>query len=349
MTPAVTIVIPTFNRSSDVRTLLQALREQSCQDFDVVVVDNSSTDDTASMIAEQQNDVWQSRLKYTIKQPNGPASARNLGARQSDSEFILFMDSDIRPHHEWVERALAHFSANPRLGALSGMVLYAFDPTLVNAYGGDQGGFGLCWDIDEATPKSRIKQSRQVIWANCSALMVRHDLLDRIEGFDERYFYGYEDSELGWKINSSGQELWVFPDLEVLHNVHPDPGNASPQIVFHYCKNRLCSLIKTTDTLGLATRVPLLIGYTVVDALYRSPRLPKLKSIWWNLCQLRETLRQRASLQRQRVVSDKAIYAMGSGRWFPPVPLAGQRRRGVPGLEIPGARDLPETCVDDRI
>lgn len=348
MAHAVSIVVPTFNRADDIRELLLTLQQQSCQDFDVIIVDNSSSDNTAAVISESMA-AWPGRLQYHVKPPNGPASARNLGASMSDSHFLLFLDSDVRPHPDWIERALAHFSDHQQLGAVAGLVLYAFDPTLVNAFGGDQGYFGLCWDQDEATPRNQVSGPRRVIWANCSALMISRPLFDHIDGFDERYFYGHEDSELGWKVNTVGQEVWVFPDLEATHNVSPVPGEANDVIVWHYCKNRLCSLIKTTSTGGLFLKVPLLLGYTMLDAVLRAPRMVKLRALWWNIQQLRQTLELRNRLQNKRVVADKAIQSLGSGRWFPAERLSGQRRRGVPGYPLSATPGKVDVRADDRV
>lgn len=150
----VTVVIPTFNRSADVQRALANLWVQQGVAVDVIVVDNSSTDGTADMVAQQQQQVWGERLRYLRKAPEGPASARNLGVRQATTPYVLFHDSDVELSPNWVQHAIAYLDQEPRLGAVGGHIVYAFEPSRVNAYGGDLGWFGLAWDVSEGEPLS---------------------------------------------------------------------------------------------------------------------------------------------------------------------------------------------------
>ena len=90
--PTFSVIIPTFNRLSLLKSTLESVWRQTFTDFEVIVVDDGSTDDTAawlSEIASKEKPITQ------IKQPNaGPGAARNNGAENSRGEYLAFLDSD---------------------------------------------------------------------------------------------------------------------------------------------------------------------------------------------------------------------------------------------------------------
>jgi len=343
----VTVVIPTFNRAVDLERGLGHLARQAVGMPRVIVVDNSSTDRTPEMIRALMP-AWAGRLSYIRREPNGPASARNTGLAATTTPYVLFLDSDIDLPADWVERALAHLVHDPGLGAVGGYILYAFDPAGVNAYGGDLGRMGLGWDVGEGTVLDPANGSAQRIWINCSAMLARANAVREAGGFDESFFYGYEDSDLGWRLNLMGQRIAVFPDLRARHNVSADPGPAHPAIVFHYCKNRLRSVLKNASAGNLAVMLAGYALYSLADLLVRPPRGAKLRAVAWNLARLRETLAMRRAVQQQRTVPDSVVFGLGSRRWLPPTALAGRRRRRAGETRRPGSAPLNQSA-DDRL
>jgi GT2 family glycosyltransferase len=344
----VTVVIPTFNRCADLERGLRHLAAQSVGPLQAIVVDNSSTDRTQQMI-EALMPEWDGRLRYIRREPNGPASARNTGLAATTTPYVLFLDSDVDLPPSWVERALAHIAPDGGLGAVGGYILYAFDHAGVNAYGGDLGLMGLAWDVDEGTVLDPATGPASRIWINCSAMLARADLVRGSGGFDERFFYGYEDSDLGWRLNLMGFRVAVFPDLRALHNVNPHPESAHDSIVFHYCKNRLRSVLKNASPARLPTMLACYVAYSCADLLARAPRGAKVGALVWNLTHLRETLALRRDVQRRRMVSDAAIFAQGSRRWLPPTPLGGRRRRPAGATIAPAPARPAGSASDDRL
>ncbi|MEM7363417.1 MAG: glycosyltransferase family 2 protein, partial [Pseudomonadota bacterium] len=192
-----------------------------------------------------------------------------------------------------------------------------------------------------------VDKAAQRIWANCSAMMMRRQLFLDIGGFDETFFYGYEDSDLGWKINLVGNDVMVLPTLYTYHNVLAQPGLADGRIVFHYCKNRLRSLIKNASRWSLPVRLIGYLGYSAVDLVVRSQRQAKFSALMWNIKNVRETLELRHQIQRQRVRTDTDVFGIGSGSVFPSVPLGQHRRRPVAGA--PPNEATHQSTVDDRV
>jgi GT2 family glycosyltransferase len=234
----------------------------------------------------------------------------------------------------------------PELAAVGGRIVYAFDRARVNAYGGELGWFGLAWDVDEGAPLRPDAGEADRIWINCSAMLARREETMAAGGFDDTFFYGYEDTDLGWRLRIAGHAVRVVPELIALHHVDAVTGAAHPDIVFHYCKNRLRMLLRNTQGRRVLRVLGTYLLYTAADVVLRGPRAPKLRALGWNLVRWRTVLDLRAQTQAGRRAGDAAIFATGSGRALPPTRLAGQRRRSIAG----GAEPLTGTrAVDDRV
>ena len=110
--PAISVVIPTYNRSSLLERALESVEAQSFRDFEVVVVDDGSTDDTAAGLRH-----WEARDRFrAVFEPHrGAAAARNRGARIAQGEILTFLDSDDTVEPGWLERTLPFF-AEPEVG-----------------------------------------------------------------------------------------------------------------------------------------------------------------------------------------------------------------------------------------
>lgn len=349
-TGVVTVVIPTYNRRADVLRALAALARQCGPPVHVIVVDNGSTDGTAEAVKGEQA-AWCGRLRYLRKTPEGPASARNAGLALASTPLVLFQDSDVELPPEWTARALARLHVEPDLAAVGGRIVYEFDPARVNAYGGALNWFGLAWDIDEGQPLPSLdaegKTAIERVWINCSAMLVRRSSATEVGGFDERFFYGFEDTDLGWRLRLAGHSLKVVPELVARHHVDVATGPAHPDIVFHACKNRLAMLLRNAQSVRLPLVLAGYLAYTAVDLVLRGPRAPKWRALKWNLLEWRNTRMLRAATQRLRRADDAAVFACGDGRWFPPSRLNGLRRRAIP-------REGPATTsdgvpADDRV
>jgi glycosyltransferase involved in cell wall biosynthesis len=100
VTAAVSIVLPTYNRAAFLPEALAAVRAQTFIDWELIVIDDGSTDDTGEVVGRLTAG-WQQAVRY-IRQPNrGPAAARNAGIDHADGRYVAFYDSDDLwlPHH----------------------------------------------------------------------------------------------------------------------------------------------------------------------------------------------------------------------------------------------------------
>src|SRR2546428_5466695 len=103
--PLVSVILPTYNRADTIRRAIESVRNQTLQDWELLVVDDGSTDDTAGMIAARY--AGEPRLKLIRQENQGVSAARNAGMRSSAGKYLAFIDSDdeFLPHHLELESA----------------------------------------------------------------------------------------------------------------------------------------------------------------------------------------------------------------------------------------------------
>ena len=97
--PYFSIIIPSYNRVHIIERAILGVLEQTFRDFEIVIVDDGSTDNTKSTIQELND----SRIKYIYQNNAGVCAARNTGAKQAEGEFLIFLDSDDTVEKSWLE------------------------------------------------------------------------------------------------------------------------------------------------------------------------------------------------------------------------------------------------------
>jgi GT2 family glycosyltransferase len=328
MGPHASVIIPTRNRAASLEHTIRALWAQRPEDneIELIVADNASTDDTAACVESlRTHSPWP--IKYVrLAVDQGPAGARNAGARVAAGWALLFVDSDVELYRDWIQPALRCLEQAPDIGIIGGKLLYAARPTHINMFGGELSPIGLAWDAEEGVPSSRVTRIGERLWAPSSAVMVRRAMLDRIGLFDDTFYFGFEDADLGWRANLAGFRCVCHPDLIALHHATPSGRTAGRTIVFHYAKNRLRSLLKNYSTASLAKYVPMYLAYSLVEVVVRPCRRERLKALGWNVRWLRDTLRERQRVQRLRGRADRDLRGYFSRRLVPATTLARRRR-----------------------
>jgi glycosyltransferase involved in cell wall biosynthesis len=123
--PDVTVAIPAYNAGLTIGAALQSVFDQTFTNYEVVVVDDGSTDDTASQIAR-----WGDRVRYTCQPNSGPAAARNEALRHARGRYVAFLDADDVWLPRKLEHQIAYFARFPDTGLLHTATLVSREPTL---------------------------------------------------------------------------------------------------------------------------------------------------------------------------------------------------------------------------
>lgn len=204
--PEVVVVIPTFNKAEKLPPLLAALAEQTLDPdrFEVVVVDDCSTDRTGDVLAELSAALpLRLRLLRTERNSGGPSVPRNLGWRASTARVVAFLDDDCLPAPSWLEKALADIQAHPAWGVTQGCTIA---PPEVDF--NTLSRWHVWRVVDGPGP-----------WFEATNIFYRREALEKLGGFDERISWWGEDTDLGWRVLEAGWERGFSEGAVVVHEV----------------------------------------------------------------------------------------------------------------------------------
>src|SRR5689334_12775424 len=118
--PLISVIVPVWNDEKRIGLCIEALRDQSLRSdlFEIIIVDNGSTDSTASVVAQYADVIL-------LDEPRpGSYAARNTGLARARGEYVAFTDSDCTPEADWLEHGLSAVQASADVGVVAGRVVF---------------------------------------------------------------------------------------------------------------------------------------------------------------------------------------------------------------------------------
>jgi glycosyltransferase involved in cell wall biosynthesis len=198
----ISVIVPVYNNPDDLRLCLSALLAAATADCEIIVVDDASTDATASVATAMRVPV------VTLEKNSGPAAARNHGATRARGDILFFVDADVVVGPHAIERVRDFFAAQPRSAAVFGS--YDARPAcrrMLSRYR----------NLLHHFVHQRSAGEASTFWAGCGA--IRRTVFHEVGGFDAERFPrpSIEDIELGYRLRAARHSIWLDPDLQGTH------------------------------------------------------------------------------------------------------------------------------------
>jgi len=216
------IIIPVWNRLELTRDCLTALsRIKDQPEYEVIVVDNGSTDGTTEFLAQLGGDV---RI-VTNANNEGFAKACNQGAAVAKGAYLVFLNNDTVPQQGWLGALVAEVESHSEVGVVGSKLLYA-DGTVQHA--------GVVRDLEHRLPyhiyktfagdHPAVNQRREYQIVTAACMLIRRALFEEVGGFDEGYVNGFEDADLCLKVRERGHTVVYQPRSVLVHLESQTPG-----------------------------------------------------------------------------------------------------------------------------
>jgi glycosyltransferase involved in cell wall biosynthesis len=248
--PTVTAIIPTYNRCDFLSQTINSVLAQDYGDFEILVIDDGSIDNTRQTIAE----IKDNRIKYFHKNNGGASSARNIGLKNAQGQFICFLDSDDLWPDNFLKTMINRLLKNPQYGAAYCMRTLLFeDGSTKPSY---QKEFFFSGQV--------TAQLFQKTFIQTSTICFRGKILEGIF-FDESLTNG-EDVDIWLKVSTKTKFLFV-PDIQIIYRQQSSSDTAG--FDSKYC-NRLRVLERFYFKLGGDKYIPRKTAIRKLSYAYRS-------------------------------------------------------------------------------
>lgn len=213
MNTKVTIIIPNYNGKHFMEPCLASLKEQTCQDFQILVVDNASEDGSISYMREHYPEI----NVIALDKNYGFSKAVNVGIQHSHTPYVILLNNDTTVDRYYVEEMIKAISRSPRIFSVSSKMIQMYHPELIDSAGDLYTviGWGVCRGTGR--PVEKYTKPDEIFTACAGAAIYRRSAFKKIGYFDESHFAYLEDIDIGYRAKIYGYKNMYCPSALVYH------------------------------------------------------------------------------------------------------------------------------------
>ena len=300
--PDVSVIVLNYNGRQWLKGCLDALAAQAgAPAFEVIVVDNASTDGSAEYVRTHYPDVRVHDAGGNL----GFSGGNNAGARLARGRLIAFLNNDTSAAPDWLQRLTSALDARPEFAFATSRIVFTDNPDVIDSAGDGYLFAGGAFKRGYGQRADDYAESREVFGACGCAMLMKRELFEALGGFDPAFFIFYEDVDLSYRAQLLGGRCWYAADAVVRHAGSGTMGRQSFRAVYYGQRNLEWTWLKNTPGPLLATSfLPHVIYSTAGLAYYAKQGLlwPALKGKLAALAGASRVLRERRRVQggRQR-------------------------------------------------
>jgi N-acetylglucosaminyl-diphospho-decaprenol L-rhamnosyltransferase len=300
--PDVSVIIVTYESRAVLDRCLAQLREQVFRDFEVLLVDNGSTDGAAQAAAGQDPSLTLIENGVNL----GFAEANNIGAARARGRWLALLNPDAFAEPDWLERLMAAARAWPQVRCFTSLQLAADEPALLDGAGDAMTIMGLPYRMGHRRPRVPVPQGE--VFSPCgAAMLVERETFQALGGFEAAFFSYCEDADFGWRLRAAGGRTRLVPEAIVAHVGSSTLGARSDFALFHGFRNRLWCFVRNMPGVLLPLTAPLHAFATLAllaGCVVRGEGAPAWRGLVAALPRLREM--RRSGRRRRGHVRDVA-------------------------------------------
>ena len=303
MSKKLAIILVNWNSYALTDDTLQSLYKTSYKEYDIICVDNASTDDSLSQLRNNHAGI----ILLTCDQNTGFTGGNNKGmqyALEHGYEYTLLLNNDVAVESDFLEPLVQALDANENLGAVQPLIYFHHDRTLIwNAGSSYNKWLGVTKTIGynkkDNDQKERfqnqgdtkdIQPIQNIAWITGCAFMVKTEVLKKVGLLYEPFFIYYEDVDLSFRIKNAGYDLGYTPASVIYHiagmshksTKKTAEGYISPKVHYLNARNHIWLLKKYTNILHAPTVIlyQSLYYLTVTGYFIIRGRWQKIKALY---------------------------------------------------------------------
>ena len=237
--PMVSIIIVNYNGGSLTVDCLKSLEKQTYKIFEVVVIDNRSTDDSLNIINAFLRKSSLLLISKVVKMDNniGFARGNREGMIRAKGTYLALLNNDTEPHEKWLEELVKGINMDSTIGICASKLIQ-HDSNLIDSAG--DGYTRTLWGFKngEGEQSQKYNTQRTVFGACAGAALYRREMIENIGFFDDDFFLIHEDTDLNFRAQLAGWKVLYVPTAIVYHKVRSSIGSMSDLAVYYSLRNR---------------------------------------------------------------------------------------------------------------
>ncbi len=289
MMKKITIIIPNYNGLQFLPPCLNALSSQTCQDFEILVVDNGSADGSVEWLREHEIPA------LLLSENTGFSGAVNAGLRAVRTPYVILLNNDTEAAPLYVEKLLKAIERSPRIFSVSPKMLQMYHRELMDDAGDMYSIMGWAYQRGVGQEAERYDHPCHIFSACAGAAIYRREVFGRIGYFDEMHFAYLEDIDVGYRAKIEGYYNRYCPEAVVYHVGSGTSGSRyNPFKVRLAARNNVYLNYKNMPPLQLLINsVPILAGVAAKYVFFRKIGFGReyLAGVWEGIRTARKTKR----------------------------------------------------------
>lgn len=305
--PRASVIIVNYNRREYLEECLRSLLDEDCLGYEVILVDNASTDESAEYVEQVFPEVSVIRNEAN----RGFGQGNNVGARRARGTYLAFLNPDTVVEPGWLEALITALEADPQSGLATSKILLLADPKRINTCGNEVHYTGLTLCRGMGMSHKAFTDLTEVSAVSGAAFGMRKEIFEALGGFDETFFLYMEDTDLSWRARLAGYRCVYVPQSVVHHDYSLRFGVRK---TFYQERNRYLMLLKSLRWRTLLVLLPALLLAEVVTWGFvllreRGHLANKLRAYAWIVKHWGQIMESRRRTQALRRIRDRDLIA----------------------------------------
>ncbi len=307
----ISVIIVNYNGVQHLDECLTSLSNQSFHHFEIIFVDNGSTDGSVGYVENYFPDI----RTVALGKNEGFCRGNNVGLRYASGDFIALLNNDTLADTRWLEEMYNAMKKDSTIGICSSCMVNYYSREVLDTAGDGYDICGVGFKVGEGMPVSDFQTQRYVFGSCAGAALYRRSMLGEIGFLDDRFFAYGEDLDLSFRAKLAGYKCLYVPKAVVYHKINQTFGRESDFLLYHTRRNVEYTYFKNMPFLLLLLTLPLHLIYntlTFIQALFKGRTKIFLKAKFDFLKNFNEILSKRNKIQKKRKISNKQLLSVFS-------------------------------------
>ena len=226
--PKISVIIVNYNGKKLLEKCLESLFKIDYNNFEVILVDNNSTDGSMEFVTKNYPKI----IVIKLDSNKGFAEPNNIGTKIAKGEYILFLNNDTVTTTNFISEMVNVLEKDEKIAICQSLLLKPDGN--IDSSGDFIDKMGIVYNS-----KTKTDEIKEISSARGACMLIRKKIFDKLGGFDEKFFFSFEDVDLGWRSWILGYKVVIVPNSIVYHDAGKTSSKLKSEVAFHGLKNQL--------------------------------------------------------------------------------------------------------------